>query len=96
MDAVMDTGFNGFLTVPPVLAVSLGCPHIGRGGAVMANGQLELFDVHEVTVIWDGQSRSVEADAADTDVLMGMSFIYGYELRMRAIDGGSVTIEALP
>jgi clan AA aspartic protease len=96
VEAVMDTGFNGFLTVPPALAAALGCLHIGRGRAVMANGQSELFDVYEVTVVWDGQPRTVEADAADTDALIGMSLIYGYELRMQAVDGGRVTIEAMP
>ena len=96
VEAVMDTGFNGFLTVPPALAAALGCPHIGRGKAVMANGQSELFDVYEITVIWDGQPRTVEANAAGTDALIGMSLIYGYGLRVQAIEGGRVTIEALP
>ncbi len=96
IEAVMDTGFNGFLTLPPSVIAALGCPHIGRGRAVMANGQSELFDVHEATIIWDGQPRTVDADAADTEALMGMSLIYGYELRIQAIDGGRVTLEPLP
>ena len=95
IEAVMDTGFNGFLTLPPSVIASLGCPHIGRGRAVMANGQSELFDVYEAIVIWDGQPRTVDADAADTEALIGMSLIYGYELRIQAIDGGRVTIELL-
>ena len=95
VEAVMDTGFNGFLTVPLSLAAALGCLHIGRGKAVMANGQSELFDVYEITVIWDGQPRTVEADAAGTDALIGMSLIYGCELRIQAIDGGRVTIESM-
>ena len=95
VEAVMDTGFNGFLTLPQSIISALGCPHIGRGRAVMANGQSELFDVYETTVIWDGQPRTVETDAAETDALIGMSLIYGYELRIQAIDGGRVTIEAI-
>lgn len=96
VEAVMDTGFNGFLTLPPALISALGFPRIGRGRAVMANGHSELFDIYEATVIWDGQPRTVETDEADTDVLMGMSLIYGYELRMQAIDGGRVSIEIMP
>jgi hypothetical protein len=38
----------------------------------------------------------VEIDAADTDPLVGMGLLYGYEVRIQAIDGGVVTIEALP
>ena len=96
VEAVMDTGFNGFLTLPPSLIANLGCLRIGRGRAIMANGQSELFDVYEVSVIWDGQPRTVEVDAAETNSLMGMSLIYGYELRVQAIDGGRVTIELIP
>jgi hypothetical protein len=29
-------------------------------------------------------------------VLVGMGLLYGYEVRIQAIDGGAVTIEALP
>lgn len=94
VDAVMDTGFNGFLSLPPALLTAPGCPRIGLGRALLANGSSELFDLHEVVVLWDGQPRTVEADAADTDALMGMSLIDGHELRIRATDGGLVTIEA--
>jgi len=96
VEAVVDTGFNGFLTLLPSLIASLGCPHIGRGRAFLANGQSELFDVYAVTLIWDGQPRFVDADAADTGALIGMSLIYGYELRIQAMDGGRVTIERIP
>ncbi len=96
IEAVIDTGFNGFLTLSPTIVAALGLPLLGRGRAVLANGSEELFNVHEVTVIWDGQPRVVETDAADTDALVGMSMLYGYRLQVHAIDGGPVTIEALP
>lgn len=96
IEAVIDTGFNGFLTLSPSIVAALGLPLLGRGRAILANGSEELFNVHEVTVIWDGQTRVVEIDAADTDALVGMSMLYGYKLQVQAIDGGTVTIEALP
>jgi len=63
---------------------------------VLADGSLHLFDVYAATVIWDGQARTVEIDAADSEPLVGMSLIYGYDLRIQAVDGGTVTLEALP
>lgn len=96
VEGVIDTGFNGFLTLPPALIAALGCPRIGFGRTLMANGKEELFDMYETTVFWDGQPRTVETDGADTDALVGMSLIYGYELRMQGKDSGRVTIEALP
>lgn len=95
LDGVIDTGFNGFLTLPPALIAAFGYPRIGYGRTLMSNGKEELFDIYEATVIWDGQPRTVEADEADTDALIGMSLIYGYELRMQGKDGGKVTVEAL-
>lgn len=96
VEGVIDTGFNGFLTLPPALIAALGCPRIGYGRTLMSNGKEELFDIYEATVFWDGQPRTVETDGADTDALVGMSLIYGYELRMQGRDGGKVTMEALP
>jgi hypothetical protein len=46
-----------------------------------------------VTVIWDGQYRNIPVNQAETDPLVGMSLLYGYDLRIRAVEGGKVTIE---
>ena len=96
IEAIIDTGFNGFLTLPPVLVAALGLPRLGRGRAVLANGSEELFDIYEATVIWDGHPRTVELDAANTAALVGMSLLYGHDLRIHVVEGGRVTIEALP
>ena len=56
---------------------------------------VELFDVYAGTVIWDGQPCQVEVDAADTDPILGMSLLYGFELNVQTIDGGLVTIQRL-
>ena len=38
IEAVIDTGFNGFLTLPPTLAVELGLPFASIGLATLADG----------------------------------------------------------
>ncbi len=96
IEVIIDTGFTGFLTLPLPLIASLGLPWRGPAQAVLADGSLHLFDVYAATVIWDGQARTVEIDAADSEPLVGMSLIYGYDLRIQAVDGGTVTLEALP
>jgi predicted aspartyl protease len=70
IEAVIDTGFNGFLTLSPALVGQLGLLHIGQSRALLANGQEELLNLYEVTLLWDGQWRTVETDAADTDALV--------------------------
>jgi clan AA aspartic protease len=96
IDAVIDTGFTGFLTLPPALIAVLGLTWRGYATAVLGDGSLQQFDVYAATVIWDGQTRVVEIDAAETDALVGMGLLYGHEVRIQAIEDGTVTIEALP
>jgi clan AA aspartic protease len=96
IDAVIDTGFTGFLTLPTSVIAALGLTWRGYASAVLGDGSLQQFDVYAATVIWDGQARLVEIDAAETDPLVGMGLLYGHEVRIQAIDGGTVTIEALP
>ncbi len=95
IETVIDTGFNGSLTLPPALISTLGFPFRRRGRALLADGSESLFDIFEAMVIWDDQPRRVSVDAADTDPLVGMSLLYGYELTVQAVDGGSVFIKAL-
>jgi clan AA aspartic protease len=96
IEAVVDTGFSGFLTLPPPLIAALGLPFRRRGRAVLADGSESLFDVYEAAVIWDGQPRRVFVDAADTEPLVGMALLYGHELTVHAVEGGGVFIRTLP
>ena len=96
IEAVIDTGFNGFLTVSPALLRRLGLLRIGRSRVRLANGQEELLDLCEIEILWDGQSQTVETEAAETDALVGMSLAYGYSVYVEAVEGGRVVIEPLP
>ena len=96
IEAVIDTGFTGSLTLPPMLITALGLPWLGRQRAMLGYGSVRFFDVYAATIIWDGQVRTVETDATDTEPLLGMSLLAGHEVRMQVVDGGTVTIEALP
>lgn len=49
IDAIIDTGFNGFLTLPPPGVTELGLIRLSRGRALLANGSEELFDIYGVT-----------------------------------------------
>jgi hypothetical protein len=46
-------------------------------------------------VIWDGEWRRVDINAAETTPLVGMSLLRGYRYQMDTIVGGRVVIEAL-
>ena len=95
LEVVIDTGFTGSLTLPTSLIETLGLPWLGRQRAILGDGSMRFFDVYSATIIWDGQTRTVEADAADTEPLLGMSLLSRHEVLMQVVDGGTVSIEVL-
>ncbi len=94
LDAVVDTGFSGFLAFPSWVVVELGLPYRGRGEAILADGSVAYFNVYDVTVIWDGIARYITADALNGTPLVGMSLLDNHDLFMQVRDGGRVTIQA--
>ena len=96
IEAVIDTGFDGSLTLPPALITALGLPWRRRGRALLADGNESVFDIYEATVIWDGTARRVSVDEVDVMPLVGMALLYGYELTMQIVEGGRVLLKPLP
>ncbi len=96
IEAIIDTGFTGFLTLPPLLIEALGLSWLSRQPGILADGSVDVFDVYAVSVLWDGRLRAVEVEAADTDPLVGMSLLDCHSLRVDVQIGGIVTITALP
>jgi len=95
IEAVIDTGFTGSLSIPSAIITLLNLPFRRRGRAVLADGSETIFDVHEATIIWDGHLHRVAVDAAETDPLVGMSLLNRYQLTIEVISGGRVLIEPL-
>jgi clan AA aspartic protease len=95
VEAVIDTGYTAFLSLPPALVMSLGLrwKRIGRG--ILAEGSECLFDVYVGKVVWDAKERRVLVDEADTDPLLGMALLSGYELKMQIRSRGKVAIKRL-
>ena len=95
IEVVIDTGYSGFLTLPPSLVEELGLPFRFRGRAFLTNGSEETFDVYGVTTLWDGQPRYVEADAVGPTPLAGMSLLDRHNLSIDVADGGRVVIQPM-
>ncbi|MGH9835021.1 MAG: clan AA aspartic protease [Blastocatellia bacterium] len=95
IETIIDTGYNGFLTLPTNLIANLNLVWRRRERALLADGSETFFDLYEATVVWDGNPRRVAADAVDADSLLGMSLLRGYEMTIQVINGGEVTIKPL-
>src|SRR5262245_44689029 len=71
IDAVVDTGYDGWLTLPPVMIAQLGLAWQTLEPVILADGTTSYFDVYEGVVIWDGQPCQILVDESDTTPLLG-------------------------
>ena len=95
VNAVIDTRFTSFLSLPLSIITNLGLPWHYRDVGTLGDGSEVVFEIYKAAVIWDGQSQAVDVAASDAEPLVGMSLLYGFKVQIEAIEGGTVTIEAL-
>jgi clan AA aspartic protease len=95
IDAVIDTGFTGFLTLPSSVLADLNLRAYRREEGILGDGSTCVFDVYRGLVIWDGELRRIDINESDTEPLVGMGLLYGYRMQLDVIEGGTVTIQAL-
>lgn len=94
-DGVIDTGFDGSLTLPKAVIDSLGLPWHGKSSTLLADGEIDEFDVFAGKTNWDGAIRNVLIEAAETDPLVGMAMMQGFELQVRIKPGGSLILRRI-
>jgi clan AA aspartic protease len=95
VEAVIDTGYNGFLTLPPHLIEQLGFPFLRSSRAILGDGSIIEFDIHEATIVWNDRLRRIPVDVADVSPLLGMGLLYGHALNVDVIEDGNVLIGPL-
>jgi clan AA aspartic protease len=91
-DAIIDTGFDGWLSLPPDLIQQLNLSWKRRGRAILGDGSECVFNVYEAVVLWDGDFLTIPVDEADSEPLVGMSLMEGYQLTVQVFEGGCVEL----
>ena len=93
LEAVVDTGFTGWLTVPPDVMSELGLVPAGSAQSTMANG-LESESVFcNGVVMWHAHAVNVVVDVMDNVPLIGTDLLANCRLAIDWWDGGEVVIE---
>ena len=96
IDAILDTGFTDYLTLPEFLIDYLKLPRIGTRRAIIAHGGAVLLNLYLAKVIWHGKERDIEVLQTDKQPLVGMSLLRGSRVTLDVIANGDVTIAPLP
>ena len=96
MEFIVDTGFDGELTLHPALTAALDLRREGGQRVVLADGSEVTFPVCRASVVWNGKPRDVAVELSETVALLGIALLKGHELRMQLIPNGAVQISELP
>lgn len=95
VEFTIDTGFTGAITLPPAACAALQLPRISRRFNYLADGSRVRLNIHLLTVSVDGVEKDYEAIALESDPLLGMAFLQGYEVCLRIAENGTVFITPL-
>ncbi|SRR6266545_3014836 len=95
VEAVIDTGFNGYLTLPNRVVGLLNLPPAGNRSATLGDGSAVILDAFLATVSWHEHDRDVLVLEAEGGAVVGMSLLRGSRLSMEVVEDGDVAIEEL-
>ncbi len=95
VNAVLDTGFDGWLTLPPALIADLGFSWDQRGSAILADGSENAFDIYAGVVVWDRRQRAIPIHESDTTPLVGTALLAEHVLEAEFRPRGKVMIQRL-
>lgn len=95
IECVVDTGFEGFLTLPPSVIADLGLPYLININANLANNASVETSVHLATIIWNGAERNVAVLAMGRRPLIGTALLEDYHLSIDFCEGGTVLVDEI-
>ena len=94
--AVIDTGYNGYLTLPSNQISAIQLPFAGHRRGTLADDSTVVLNVYLATVLWHGAQREVLVAQAGGAPLVGMAMLRGSRLSMDVVDEGELLIDKLP
>jgi clan AA aspartic protease len=95
IECVVDTGFEGAMTLPPDVVAALNLPYVTRISANLADDSNVMTRLHLATIVWHGVEREVIVLAMGRRPLIGTALIEDYHLSVDFCEGGSVIIDEI-
>ena len=92
---ILDTGFDGFLALPPELIQRLGLEPAESVFVTFANGRRELWNAWECRILWHDLPRDIVIFESRGETLLGMALLEGSQVNIQVRIDGAVIIEEL-
>ena len=94
-EAVLDTGFDGYLSLPADIIQRLMLEPEPPVIVTLADGQQVGWRAWDGQVLWHGHVRNILILESDETPLLGMELLEGSQLTIQVRIGGNVLIEEL-
>jgi clan AA aspartic protease len=95
IQAVIDIGFNSWLTLSPTSIQFLKLPLIQKTRYFLADGSETVTNLCKAEIQWHDEWHEILVVEMDGGPLLGMAMLRGSSLHMDVIDGGRVQIQPL-
>ena len=95
IEVVIDTGFDGYLTLPGDLINRLGLRRAGRRHAILGDGNVVALELYRAKVLWHDEEHEVPVLRTDGGPLVGMALLEGNRVILDVVTDGTVRIDVL-
>ena len=95
VEFVLDTGFEGDLTLPPSIIRQLELSPAGHQNVLLANGSVDTLQLFAGVALWHGRRRGVEIIESGSEPLLGMGLLLGSRVTLDVRYDGAVVVDAL-
>ncbi len=93
IQCVVDTGFEGFLTLPVAVVAELDLPYLGPIKANLADNSRIVTKVYQGVIRWHGAARVIPVLAMGNRPLLGTALLADYHLSVDFCEGGTVLVD---
>ena len=94
--AVIDTGYNGSLTLPIEITSILSLPQGASREVTLGDASRRIFDYYNAEVVWESNTRRVRILCVEGDPLIGTQLLEGHKMDADFIRGGVVILMPIP
>ncbi|GAP97826.1 clan AA aspartic protease [Leptolyngbya sp. NIES-2104] len=89
VECVVDTGFEGFLTLPPAMIRELKLPYVARIDANLADDSSVAAYAYLIRIVWNGVEREVAVLGIGRRPLIGTALLEDCHLGIDFCDSGT-------